>query len=279
MKTRIFSAVVALALFAAVITLKDTVPFLLYIVISFICADTVWELIYNTKMVKSKAITVICMIYGAFTPFVYAGIISFLTVTHLNLLLAVVLLVVALARHIKITPIEVACGFSFTVFVTYAFSTLMMLIRKPDGYGIVYLLIACAFAWGCDTGAYFTGVFFGKHKLAPVISPKKTVEGAVGGIIICVIITVVLGFIFNNTLIGANETINLVKLGIITPVFAVLGMIGDLLASYIKRSVGIKDYGKIMPGHGGVLDRFDSLLLIAPVFYLTLEILPIIERI
>lgn len=279
MKTRIISAVVALAIFAGVIALKDTVPFLLYAVISFICADAVWELIFNTKLVKSKVMTGVCMTYGALVPFLYAGIINFFSATHLNLILAVVLLIIALVNHSEIHPTEVAAAFSFSVFVSYAFSCLMMLIRYPDGYGLAYLLIACAFAWGCDTGAYFIGVFFGKHKLCPVISPKKTVEGAVGGIVICTVITVLIGFIFNKTIVADTHSVNLLVLGMITPVFAVLGMIGDLLASYIKRSVGIKDYGKIMPGHGGVLDRFDSLLLIAPVFYILLEFLPIIERI
>ena len=108
-------------------------------------------------------------------------------------------------------------------------------------------------------GAYFTGVTIGKHKLCPNLSPKKTVEGAIGGIVSSVIVTLIITLCFKTSIILPL---------ILTVPLCILGMAGDLFASAIKRSVGIKDYGKLIPGHGGILDRVDSIIMIVPVMYL-----------
>ena len=126
-----------------------------------------------------------------------------------------------------------------------------------------WMLFVCA--WGSDTGAYFAGYFFGKHKLAPTLSPKKTVEGLVGGILVCVGLCIGLYFLVYHHAPG-----NWFKLIGSAVLFSVAGVVGDLTASYVKRESGIKDYGKLMPGHGGVMDRFDSVLLIAPIMYFVL---------
>ena len=110
-------------------------------------------------------------------------------------------------------------------------------------------------------GAYFVGSTIGKHKLCPEISPKKTVEGAVGGILSSLVVTLILVFAF-------SVTEKLLAALILTVPFCILGMIGDLFASAIKRTAGIKDYGNLIPGHGGILDRFDSIIMIAPLFSL-----------
>ena len=110
-------------------------------------------------------------------------------------------------------------------------------------------------------GAYFVGVTCGKHKLCPEISPKKTVEGAIGEIVSAVVFALVFMFAF-------SQTEKLVSTLILTVPLCIVGMMGDLFASSIKRSVGLKDYSNLIPGHGGVLDRVDSILLIAPVMYL-----------
>ena len=132
------------------------------------------------------------------------------------------------------------------------------------------LLILC-FAWGGDTCAYFAGRAFGKHKLCPVVSPKKTVEGAIGGVLGTMVFGVVATVIysiaanrmeaFTRTNIGVSMY---VIIALLACVAAVLGIYGDLFASVVKRQCGIKDYGTIFPGHGGILDRFDSVMFIAP---------------
>ena len=136
-----------------------------------------------------------------------------------------------------------------------AFATLDCIITKPAG--IYYLLLVINFSSVCDTGAYFTGVFFGRHKLCEHVSPKKTVEGAIGGIVLSLIVTVVLVRVF-------RVNVNIFVMLAAAAVMCIVGMLGDLFASIIKRSVGVKDYSNLIPGHGGILDRFDSMLFISP---------------
>ena len=123
-----------------------------------------------------------------------------------------------------------------------------------------YLLLVLNYSSVCDIGAYFVGVSMGKTKLCPAISPKKTVEGAIGGIVSSAIVGLVITLCF-----GLYDKILPVML--LTIPFCIAGMAGDLFASIIKRKVGIKDYGDLIPGHGGVLDRVDSILFIAPLVF------------
>ena len=124
------------------------------------------------------------------------------------------------------------------------------------GRYLVWLIFLCS--WGCDTCAYCVGVLFGKHKMAPVLSPKKSVEGAVGGVV---------GAILLGIIYAAATKGGMVEYAIICGVGALISMVGDLAASAIKRNQGIKDYGKLIPGHGGILDRFDSVIFTAPIIY------------
>ena len=131
-------------------------------------------------------------------------------------------------------------------------SALMCLRLMPDGLAWIYF--ACALAWGSDTGAYFAGKYLGKKKLYPSVSPKKTWAGAVGGVISAPLIAY--GFL----MVWDGPQIPLAHFLIIAPIGAALGQTGDLCESLIKRSLGVKDSGKIMPGHGGLLDRVDALV-------------------
>ena len=113
-------------------------------------------------------------------------------------------------------------------------------------------------SWGCDTCAYCVGMLIGKHKMAPVLSPKKSIEGAVGGVVGAALLGVAYAAVLHNDMIAY---------AIICAVGALISMVGDLAASAIKRNQGIKDYGKLIPGHGGILDRFDSVIFTAPIIY------------
>ena len=164
----------------------------------------------------------------------------------------------------------------FSGIVIFCFYSFVLLKERLPvekfGYDAVFfiLLILC-FAWGGDTCAYFAGRAFGKHKLCPVVSPKKTVEGAVGGVlgtmVFGVLITVIYSIAadrmeeFTRSNIGVSMY---VIIALLACVAAGLGIYGDLFASVVKRQCGIKDYGTIFPGHGGILDRFDSVMFIAP---------------
>lgn len=156
----------------------------------------------------------------------------------------------------------------FSIFyIVFLFSFVILIRNMSNGFYYVWLIFIGAFA--TDTFAYFSGYLFGKHKLLPEISPKKTVEGSIGGIIGCAF---VMGcYAFYLSYIGLDSLMSMPHFIVLGLLCGVISQIGDWAASAIKRYVKIKDYGNIMPGHGGVLDRFDSILFTAPVvyFYLT----------
>ncbi|MGN0170168.1 MAG: phosphatidate cytidylyltransferase [Lachnospiraceae bacterium] len=145
------------------------------------------------------------------------------------------------------------------VLVSFVYQTRML----PWGNVLVWLIFLSS--WGCDTCAYCTGMLFGKHKMTPLLSPKKTVEGAVGGVIGSVLLTLLYGWIMGRFM--PMEKRILIVMAVIAVFGSLISMIGDLAASAIKRNYDVKDYGKLIPGHGGILDRFDSVFFTAPIVY------------
>ena len=130
------------------------------------------------------------------------------------------------------------------------------------GVFTVWLVFICA--WGCDTCAYCVGKLIGKHKMAPVLSPKKSVEGGIGGIAGAALIGVLYALAINH---WGGAGADIVQYAVIGGAGGAISQIGDLAASAIKRYHNIKDYGKLIPGHGGILDRFDSVIFTAPIIY------------
>lgn len=174
----------------------------------------------------------------------------------------VLLLLVMVLNHKKLTFGDAATAFLGTNYITLFLSCIYLISALPNGR--MYIWIPFIIAWLTDTFAYFTGVFFGKTKLIPGVSPKKTVEGALGGVagavVSMMVYMVVCKYCFGaypKFLMGA----------VLAFVCSCASQVGDLAASCIKREHGAKDFGSIMPGHGGVLDRFDSVIYIAPVVY------------
>lgn len=141
----------------------------------------------------------------------------------------------------------------------------MVLIRDIPKYGMHYIIFLFVNIWMLDTGAYFIGKMFGKHKLASVISPKKTIEGALAGVITAVVVSLVYRHLFLQNVLTIKETI------IFALVISFVGQFSDLAESLFKRDCNIKDSGNILPGHGGMLDRFDSYLFCAPIFYYLIQ--------
>lgn len=198
---------------------------------------------------------------GLRIEFEYIGI-----ATMIFIILAFMLMVF---MHQKININDVCITIVGFFYVTFMLSNIYLVRQMEFGEYLVWLIFICAFC--SDTGAYFTGSAIGKHKLTPILSPKKTYEGAIGGIVFTAIVSGFFGYcIFEFGNVGKENMFLLYALiGVVGSIFAQLG---DLAASSIKRFVGIKDYGKIMPGHGGVLDRFDSVIFTAPLIYIFLTL-------
>ena len=195
----------------------------------------------------------------AFVTSIHAFLLAAAAVFTLYLLY---LFAVAVLRQGRMHFAEVAEVFTGGLYITLSFASLSLLRHKTPEGGYLYLLVFFG-AWVTDTFAYFTGRFFGKHKLNPVISPKKTVEGSIGGILFCMISFVLFGIVMQ---FGKwHFTVHYPLLLLSGLLCSVVSQVGDLITSLIKREHGVKDYGKIFPGHGGVLDRFDSALAISPV--------------
>ena len=266
MTTRIISAAVAIVIAVIILALHNT--FVFSIAIAAISAGAVYEILKATGYYsKYKIQTLICCGYAAL------DCISFIWLRHLKLLFlnetfilgvfVISMCVIFLRNHseFKYTDLFFMLGVSF--FVNYAFITLLRMNFASSGLFMVILTL-CG-AWLADSGAYFAGTFLGKTPLCPEISPKKTVEGLLGGIVCNGILFLIIGFFYEYVLDG--ESIRYFMIFICGMICALLGLIGDLTASMIKRQCCIKDYGNIMPGHGGIMDRFDSVLFVAPFMY------------
>jgi len=172
-------------------------------------------------------------------------------------------------EHIKFSDV---CSSLFLVFYSVVFLMHLSFIRNLDN-GIALLFMAFIGAYITDTGAYFTGMLIGKRKLIPSVSPNKTVEGAIGGIVFTVIGFIIYGIIMGNL----GHTVNYFYLFILAVICGVVSQFGDLSASVIKRSFNVKDFGDLIPGHGGIVDRVDSLIFVAPVVYYFITFLPVIR--
>lgn len=275
MKQRIITAIVLLIIAIPVCFFSGTVLF--PIVMAFIGLVGVYEMLGCMGTRKNLLISVPLYIYALVAPFLvwykynyyllfsaepdYSAILA-------PLVFALYLLAVWVFSYQKDQNIDmnkIIASAIVSLYIIGATASIVM-IRESHG-GEYYWYFIFIGAWVTDTFAYFTGMLFGKHKLIPEVSPKKTVEGAIGGIIFCIAFFVGYGAIINHF---TDYNISLVIIGMAGLFSALVSMIGDLSMSVIKRTYGVKDYGKLFPGHGGVLDRFDSILAVAVVMALFL---------
>ena len=264
MKTRIISAAVAIVIAVIVLALHKT--FVFELAIGFLVVVALWELFKATKLDKLKVQTYICYGYGALVCighiFDSAYKIGYSRLIFILFILA--MLVSFFREHENIKYEQILQMFAFGYFVPFAFESLLNM-NAHEECGLFMIVITLCGAWLADSGAYFAGTFFGKTKLCPKISPKKTVEGLIGGVLTNGVLMILIGLVYDYALDG--PTLNYFVLFLCGMLCALLGLVGDLGASLIKRQTGIKDYGNIMPGHGGVMDRFDSVLIVAPFMY------------
>lgn len=270
MKTRIITAVIAIAVVIVLLIFRMTLA--LPIVAMLLCALAAHEIFKATHNKTNITFYIATILYLAATPFIALSYIPFLTMEMWSILFALVF-AIGLIVHFNAEdiPRQFLC-FGMALIVAYGIGSTVAAIRAEHGVYLFFVGGLCSLM--CDAGAYFAGTFFGKHKLCPAISPKKTVEGAIGGVVSVYLSVLLLALIYTLCVPGAK--IQYLSLLIFTPIGTVIGMVGDLFASSIKRCYGIKDFGTFFPGHGGVLDRVDSVILVFPVMMIYHALFPLI---
>ena len=190
-------------------------------------------------------------------------------VTFLAIISLMILMTIYVVTFPKYGTEQITVAFFGIFYVGIMFSYLYQVREMPDGKYLVWLIFLSS--WGCDTCAYCAGMLLGKHRLAPVLSPKKSIEGAVGGVVGSALLGCIYAYFFGAKM---DEVSNpMVACAVACAIAAVISQIGDLAASAIKRNHNVKDYGNLIPGHGGVLDRFDSMIFTAPAIYFALTFL------
>lgn len=273
MKTRVITAVVGLALLAVVLAFFNTILFDL--VLSAVCLIAIHEVFSAMGFGKKQ-----WYLYALAVPFTLLAMLTTSDAARMLVLpvsfLVLLVLNICQITHVQTLDFGKLAGYVyFSGVIIFCFYSLIHLKRmlpfEQYRYDAVYfILLTLCFAWGGDTAAYFAGRAFGKHKLAPVVSPHKTVEGAVGGVLGSMLAGILLTCVY-AVLSSGYHVISIQMRGthygvllLMGAIASVLGILGDLFASAVKRQAGIKDYGTIFPGHGGILDRFDSVMFIAP---------------
>lgn len=256
MKIRIISAVVLTAILIAALAGGGITMFILSAVTTAIGMFELYKVVDTHK----KAIGIVGYLLAA----TYYAMLWFDLMKYLNVfcVLAVILIMATyVASFSKVNAKQAAMTFLGVFYVALPLSYLYQVRIMENGLFIFILLFISS--WIADTCAYFVGSAIGKHKLVPVLSPKKSIEGAIGGVLGSTIIGAIYGLVLGNII---NKFL-VVAFAIICAAGAVISIFGDLAASAIKRNYDIKDYGKLIPGHGGILDRFDSMIFVAPIVF------------
>ncbi|MBQ3519525.1 MAG: phosphatidate cytidylyltransferase [Clostridia bacterium] len=250
------------------------------ICVSIIASIGVYE-IEHALGVKNKGFMAITLLFTAAGPIIAEYI------EHINLPAAafitvyiVAILTMMVIKHENMEFKSTAAGVLMSICLHYGFSCVVYLrdIYTTDAdlfggrksYGMFFILFSFFCCWMTDTMAFFAGSFFGKHKMCPKISPNKTIEGAIGGVLSNVILTLILLTVFRHFF---HIEVGYIFTAVMTIILSVISIFGDLAASVIKRQNGIKDFGNLLPGTGGVMDRFDSSMFVIPLLYITVSTL------
>ena len=253
-KTRLISGIVLVIIALATIISGSWILFFTLLAVSLIGMRE----LYKVMKVSDEHVTVLELVgYLGAVLYYIAMKADFGNYGTMAIIISMILILfVYVFGYPKYHAEQVMAAFFGVVYVAVMLSFIYLTRSLPDGKFLVWLIFLCS--WGCDTCAYCVGMLIGKHKMAPVLSPKKSIEGAVGG---------VAGAALLGVIYAAATQGKMAEYALICAVGALISMVGDLAASAIKRNQNIKDYGKLIPGHGVILDRFDSVIITAPVIY------------
>lgn len=241
------------------------------IVLGILLAISAYELLYRTELVRRFRLVIYSSVMAfAISMWSYLGAVRAYFLLMLLVFFAL-LFAEMMMDHIKVHFEMLGMCFVAGVIMPYMLSSLIRILTMNVGRYVILIPFIVAFT--SDAGAYFVGLKFGKHKLAPVVSPNKTIEGVLGGVISAVVCMLIYTVILDLPLkFNVNYGVALLY-GLVG---SLVGTFGDLCFSVIKRQTGIKDYGNLIPGHGGALDRFDSLMMVAPLMEALLGLLPVV---
>lgn len=271
MKMRIIAAVVLIPLVLVLILLAP--KSLIAVVMGLVCAVGALELLAGTKLVRQVRLVVYTAVAAFLVPlWCHFGMVT-LWAQIGGLLFVILLFAEILLSHGKLPFDRIAICLAGGLLIPYMLSSLIRILDGPHGRYLIMVPMVVAFM--ADSGAYFLGRAFGKHKLAPIISPNKSVEGVFGGVAFGILGMAIFCLIMQ---FGLQYRVNYFLTIVYGLLGAVGGVFGDLCFSAIKRQTGIKDYGNLIPGHGGILDRLDSVVIVAPLVELLMILLPFMEK-
>ena len=285
MKQRIITATIALGLFIPILVLSNIYSDLivLSLVIAALSVIGVYEMLKCIGTDRHLWLSVPAYLIAVSMPVlaflmrakndVFLLIFGVVFVLYLQYMF--IYAIISHSRSERMLNYSLICQtFVSTLYIVFGFTAVIMMryvLFNGKELGKYFYLLIFIGAWVTDTFAYFVGRFFGKHKLSPEISPKKTVEGSIGGIVFCVLSFLVFTLIVGK-IVGISGTVFTVVMLLAGFFVSVVSQMGDLIASYVKREHGVKDYGKLFPGHGGVMDRFDSILGASSVLFIVFYI-------
>lgn len=289
MRPRLLTAAIGIPAAIIVLIFGEIIPLLLHIIIGVFCVIMIMEYLAAKKLHKNMKIFLPCAAYAFLQPilieffdFKQLSILNQLTDSkQFNLsmfapyVFVLIMFMIMIFFHNDISYSDAVFAVFGTIVIVFGMSSILLVPDIYDDYYILFFIISLGIPWIADGGAYFAGVFLGKHKLCPEISPKKTVEGFAGGIAAGVISSLFIAVIFNMDIISTRAKLNIPLMLLLGAIVSIVSVIGDLSFSLIKRSCDIKDFGSFFPGHGGVLDRFDSVIFTAPIVYFMVRFLPL----
>lgn len=273
MLTRTVSGIIGAILVVCVLIFNQSVPIVINLLIAAVCVLSIAEIFSAMGITKKHVITIPSFVFVSMIP-LFSSVMNpyFILYAYTFVMFSVMVI-----KNDVVKFHEVSMVYTMSVIIPFFLNSLIMLRDYDKQYGTFYIILALGLSWMTDTGGYFFGSFFGKKKLAAKISPKKTVEGALGGIVTASISLLIIYYIYKTAVFGENFEVNILNLMILGILGSIVSIFGDLIFSIIKRSCNIKDFGNVIPGHGGILDRIDSVIFAAPFVYLFIVNFPILK--
>lgn len=272
MKTRIISGILGSALVALILILGQFVPVLYNLLVSVVSFVCVFEILTASGMTKKLQVFLPSAAYALLLPVLLST--PYWQIAAIAYPLTMFVLMFIFTEKVKFS--DVAFAMVTTEIITLGMGSIIVVCDRNRRFALFYIMLSLLIPWVADAGAYFAGSLMGKHKLCPKISPKKTIEGAIGGLLAGVLGAVIFALIFWSIQFNNGEQIHYIPLIIMALFGGVVSIIGDLAFSAIKRSCHVKDYGSVIPGHGGILDRCDSVIFTAPFIAVFTAYFPIL---